>query len=196
MKRTITLILALALLAACLTGCGSKQEVQFGADVFNFAYVTLDTVSDLEDFTIAVADCLEEEGITGSINDEVFLGKCVYRYADLLQEWKADGYDVSGQSFDEITGRLPGILEQHEKISQSTVKAENGDELREAAERLFRAEQAMVNHVINIYGPADEYRNKALDIMSEAADANSDIIELLQPYYQKPGFVQLQKREG
>ena len=191
MKKTVILILTAALLAACFTGCSTSPEVQFGADCLRFARDAMDLTSDMEDFTTAIADCLKEDGITTQINDEGFFTKCVMHYESLLQEWKLDGWDIAGQSTTEITDRLPGIREQYEALSKNTVDAENGDELIDAVNRLYRAEQAMLNLIVNIYGPGETYHEQALQIWSDASKAHSDIIELTQPYYQKRGFINL-----
>jgi len=192
MKKTVILLLTLALLFACLAGCANKDEIQFGADCLRFAQEAMTATSNMFTFAYSIAECLEEENITIPVkNDMVFYGKCVQHHDLAMQQAKLEGDNVEGLATDEITASLPGIIEQYEAISGNKIDAENAVALRAAVVRLYQAEQDMIYHVTNISGPASSYRERAGKILDKAADARQEILDLLQPYYHKPGFAAL-----
>ena len=192
MKKTVILLLTLALLAVCLAGCANKDEIQFGADCLRFANEAPDVTSDMDTFAGSIAECLEADGVTIPLkNDWTYYGKCVQHHELNVQQWALDGEDVTGLTQEEITSRLPGIIEQYEAISGNKIDAENAVALRAAVIRLYQAEQDMIYHVTNVAGPADSYRDRALTILDKAVQARKEILELLEPYWQKKGFPNL-----
>ena len=71
------------------------------------------------------------------------------------------------------------------------MKAENADDLKKTVQQLYEAHQKLLARSTTIYGPAEDFLNECSSYFADASGAHSDAADLLQPYYQKPGFSKL-----
>lgn len=193
MKRSTTALLALILLLTTfLSGCGSKKEVEFGAKVHKFvnhAHINADAIHVL---CTVEAECMKKDRIGAEEQDQAYFEKCADEFAKKVAKWSADGEDVSAYYLSVITKRCELVDQLYQEIMETNVKAENGDELKDAVQRLYDAHQKLLARSTTICGPADEFLDECDTLFfDDATQARIDAIDLLQPYYQKPGYAQL-----
>ena len=65
------------------------------------------------------------------------------------------------------------------------------DELQAAVDQAYEAHQRLLALSTTLRGPADDFIKEASDLLTAASTARQDAIDLLQPYYQKPGYAKL-----
>lgn len=192
MKKTLVLILAAAILATALAGCGSKKEVEFGAKVnkfINHAHTNADAIHTL---CTVEAECMKKDRIGAEEQDQAYFDKCADEFAKKVARWSADGEDVSAYYLSVITKRCELVDQLYREIMNTNVKAENGDELKNAVQRLYNAHQKLLARSTTICGPADEFLDECDTLFfDDATQARVDAIDLLQPYYHKPGYAKL-----
>lgn len=192
MKRTIAFLLVLALIAACLSGCESKAEVEFGAKVHDFINLAHRNADAIYSLCTVEAECLRADQIGSEEQDQAYFDKCISEFNKKVNEWRLEGDDVSDYDLSLMTKRCELVDQAYQEIMSSNVKAENADELKDAVQRLYEAHQKLLARSTTICGPADNFQAecKALFI-DDATGARVDAIDLLVPYYQKPGYAKL-----
>ena len=179
MKKTIAILLAAAILALCLSGCGSKKEVEFGANVSNFIGLTMENANDLLELCAVEYMQMQDDGIGAETFGEEYFSKCSNRF-------QKEGGDLAV-----IIDRCSKIDEQYQAIMASKAKAENADALKDAAQRIYEAHQKLLARSTNIYGPAEDFLNECSGYFADASQAHADAVELLEPYHHKPGYSKL-----
>lgn len=178
MKKLLSVLLALAILAG-MTGCGNRQEIQFGADVSNFIGLTMKNVNDISDLCFAEYEQLQDDRIGTESLGEDYFNKCAARF------------EQEGGSLDQLAQRCQEIDQAYKKIMAMDVKAENADGLKDAVQRIYEAHQKLLARSTTIYGPAEDFLNECSGYFADASGAHSDAIDLLVPYHQKPGYNKL-----
>ena len=180
MKKTIAILLAAAILALCLSGCGNKKEVEFGAKVHNFIEQATDSASDILSLCVVEYQQLQDDGIGAEKMDSDYYKKCANRFTD-------EGY---GNMTTMLTNS--NLVDQmYQEIMAMNVKAENADGLKDAVQRLYEAHQKLLARSTNIYGPAEDFLNECSGYFADVSGAHSDAVDLLAPYNRKPGYVDL-----
>jgi bisphosphoglycerate-dependent phosphoglycerate mutase len=190
--KPLAMLLAIVILVTSITGCSSKKEVEFGASINNFIELITSNTSPLLNLCSIEADCMREDGVASGKQSKEYNKKCVSRYTSQLAKWELDGFDTSNDDVSDINERTKQIKDEYKRIKGlKTRNAENYTELMDAVTRAYDAHQKMVNLAANIYGPADKFYQDAQDAFNDATIARSDILELLVPYYKKPGYAEL-----
>ena len=190
MKKGIAILLALAILAG-MTGCGNKQEIEFGAKIYRFMQETSINAGAIHTLCYIESECLREDGIGAEEQNEEYFDHCIDRYNEWLTKWSSEGDDVSDNELAAIIDRANWIQEEYPKIMEMQVKAENREDLQDAVNRLYEAHQQLLAISTTLTGPADDFYKAADDAFTAATDARKDCIKLLEPYYQKPGYSKL-----
>ncbi len=189
--KPLAMLLAIVILAISISGCSGKQEVEFGARVEKFiSEVSINTGS-IYPFCYFVSERLRADNVGAEEMDETYFNVCADEYAAYLRKAKLEGDDISGLSLQEMAERAAWIQEEYTKIKAINVKAENFDELQAAVDRAYEAHQRLLALSTTLRGPADGFAKEADDLLAAASAARQDAIDLLQPYYQKPGYVKL-----
>ena len=191
MKKLTALLLIVALLTTGLSGCGSKAEVEFGASVNQFLRKANTNTNAIYIFCFYESERLRADGIGDEEMDEDYFNDCANAYAAELLIDKSKGDDVSDLSMQEMIDCANWVQEEYTKIKKLKVKAENFDELQAAVDRAYEAHQRILALSTTLHGPADDFLAKAKSILTDATTALQDGIDLLQPYYQKPGYAKL-----
>ena len=189
--KPLAMLLAIAILVTSITGCSNKKEVEFGASVKKFMDEVSVNAGAIYPFCHFESERLRADGIGDEEMDEAYFNDCADAYAAQLLIDKSKGDDVSDLSLQEMTVRAAWIQEEYTKIKAINVKAENFDELQTAVDQAYEAHQRLLALSTTLRGPADDFLEEAGDLLTAASTARQDAIDLLQPYYQKSGFVQL-----
>ena len=191
MKKTTAALLIIALFATCLSGCGSKAEVEFGASVNKFMNEVSINTGAIYPFCYFESERLRADGIGAEEMDEAYFNYCADAYAAQLSKAKLEGDDISDMSLQEMIDRANWVQEEYKRIKATKVKAENFDELQAAVDQAYEAHQRLLALSTTLRGPADDFLEEAGDLLIAASTARQDAIDLLQPYYQKPGYAKL-----
>ncbi len=180
MKKLLCFLLVLTILSAALSGCGNKKEIEFGAKVHHFLGLAMDNANDIMSLCAVEYEQLRDDGIGAEEQDDDYFDKCAARFRK-----------ETGTNLDLLVQRCEEIDQEYQEIINMDVEAENAGTLKNAVKRLYQAHQKLLARSTVIYGPAEDFLNECSEYFSDASKANSDAIDLLQPYYQKPGFAKL-----
>lgn len=171
MKRIITLILALALLSACLTGCGSAgksstEETAFRKELDEFDSLANTNLNNLYFVCVNMKKGLDETGGTADGRGDELAAYAFTAEPDL--------------DLDEITGKAEALVEKYKAVSANAWGKENAPEIMQNINDAFQALYGLMMCVGDPTGTADAFKAEYNGYEDTAYNALCEIEDYLK----------------
>ncbi len=179
MKKTIAILLAAAILALCLSGCGAGKKKAFKEDVNQLkeaAAVNVPLISVMLSYEEVYMD-------VNSIEDDQHVDEVTQHatsmYDNTLKQLKSEGTDVSDATIEKIGNRADAMDNLMKEISANSAGKDAFPDLYQAALKLHTTHTAMLGFMISPEGPADQFKGDYEGLVDLANETISQIEKLL-----------------
>ena len=179
MKKTIAFLLAAAILALCLSGCGAGKEKEFKEDVKKLkeaAAINVPLISVMLSYEQVYMD-------VNSIEDDQHVNEvtqhAISMYDNTLEQLKSEGKDVSEATIEKMGDRADAMDSLMKEISANSAGKDAFPDLYQAAIMLHTTHTAMLGFMIAPEGPADQFKKDYESLVDLANEKIKEIEELL-----------------
>ena len=158
MKKTVILLLTLALLAACLAGCAKNEEQQFFDQVEELTSLVETNLPLIELIQGYEVSYMQENNYTDDSNGSEIAAAALTIYQYGLEEAGKQGTKTEHATINKIDERSARIDELAKLIGNSEYGKQNAAELKEAAVGLGITYKSMTGLLYEPYGPASSFK--------------------------------------
>lgn len=170
MKKTISLLLAAALIVACLPGCGASEEkIKFCSDLTAFRNSASHNENELFFVCANIRKYLADKGITANDNGKDFVPQIIEAYQP--------------PTLDQISDDMARMDACYKTLAENEWGVKHAPEIIEQASEIYHDVYLLASCLAHPTGTADIYKAQ----YNEYDDSIYDGICMIDEYLQKEG---------